>query len=70
MAQEFGRILIVFGAIIMIVGTALYFGGQIGLGRLPGDILYKNESFTFYFPLTTGILISIVLTLLWNLFRR
>jgi len=40
------------------------------IGKLPGDILIKKEKFTFYFPLTTSILISIILTLLFTLFRK
>ncbi len=43
---------------------------KIGLGRLPGDIYVEREGFTFYFPITTGILVSIVLSVLLWLFRR
>lgn len=62
---DLGKILILFGAILLVVGVLLTFN-PLGLGRLPGDILVKRGNFTFYFPLATSIIISIVLTvLLW-----
>jgi hypothetical protein len=70
--SSLGKILIIIGVVIVIVGAVLVFGAKIPwLGRLPGDFSYKGKNFTFYFPLGTSILISIVLTLiLWLIGRR
>lgn len=67
----FGRVLILAGLVLIAVGLLLMLSGRIGwLGRLPGDIIIKRDNFTFYFPLATSILISIILSLLVWLFRR
>ncbi len=64
-----GRIIISFALILLIIGGAFYLLGKIvGLGHLPGDIFIKRPRFTFYFPLGASIIISIVLTILLNLF--
>jgi predicted MFS family arabinose efflux permease len=63
-----GRGLIVIGLIIAGVGLLMVLG--VPLGRLPGDIAVKRGSFSFYVPLTTSIIVSILLTLLFSLFRR
>ena len=69
--QPFGKSIIVIGLVIAAFGVLLTFSGKIPwLGRLPGDILVKRENFTFYFPLATSILVSVILTLLLWLFRR
>ena len=68
--ESFGRLLLLGGAIIAFVGVLFLVFGRLGLGRLPGDILIQRENFTFYLPLATMIIISIVLTLLFNLIRR
>ena len=66
-----GKMLILLGVFIIIIGIFLLIGDKIPwVGRLPGDIIIKKEKFTFYFPLTTSILISIILTLLFTLFRK
>ena len=62
--------LIVLGALLVLVGVAWPWLAKLGLGRLPGDIYVEREGFSFYFPITTGILISIVLSVLLWLFRR
>jgi len=60
-----GKTLVFFGVILIIVGVLLTFVGKFPwLGRLPGDICIKKENFTFYFPLTTSILLSIFLFLI------
>jgi len=57
--------------LIIIIGVLLLVGDKIPwVGKLPGDIIIKKEKFTFYFPLTTSILISIILTLLFTIFRK
>jgi hypothetical protein len=68
--RDLGRLLILLGAVTLLAGLALTFFGRIGLGRLPGDLVYRRGSFTFYFPLMTSILLSIALSLLLWLFRR
>ena len=60
-----GKVLIVVGAVILVVGVAVQLG--FPLGRLPGDIKFSRGNVTFYSPLVTGIVISIVLTILLNL---
>ena len=68
---ELGRLLLVVGAAIVVLGLVLTFAGRIPwLGRMPGDIVYRRGNFTFYFPLATSILLSIVLTAILWLIRR
>lgn len=68
---EIGRFLIIAGVVLAAVGAVLLLAPKIPwLGRLPGDISYKGEKVTFYFPLGTCILISIILTLIFSLFRK
>ena len=68
---DLGKTLIVIGGVIVLAGIILTFAGKIpGAGKLPGDILIKKENFTFYFPLTTSIIISIVLSLVLCFFNR
>ena len=70
--SNLGRYFIIIGLIIAGIGFALIFAGKIPwLGRLPGDFFFRGKNFSFYFPLTTGILISVILTLiLWFINRR
>ncbi|MBU2026846.1 MAG: DUF2905 domain-containing protein [Thermodesulfobacteriota bacterium] len=70
--SNLGRFFIMIGLIIAGIGFALIFAGKIPwLGRLPGDFFFRGKNFSFYFPLTTGILISVILTLiLWFINRR
>lgn len=68
---SFGRLLILFGGCLVIVGLLMVLAPRIPwLGRLPGDIVIKKKNFTLYFPLSTSIVVSILLTVLLNLFRR
>ncbi len=62
------RQLIVLGLVIAAVGAVMALG--VPLGRLPGDVTYRRDSFSFYFPLTTSILISVVLTLIATFWGR
>lgn len=71
--SSLGRTLIIVGALIMALGLLVSFGGRLPfrIGRLPGDILIKGKHSVFYFPLATGLLLSLVLSLvLWLLNRR
>jgi hypothetical protein len=64
-----GKLLIVVGAAVLLVGIAIQVG--VPLGRLPGDFKVSRGNFTFYSPLATGILLSVILTIVLNvLFRR
>ena len=66
-----GKLLIIMGILLVLVGLGLTFADKIPyIGRLPGDIYVKREKFSFYFPLTTSIIISIVLTIIFTLFRK
>ncbi|WP_224983336.1 DUF2905 domain-containing protein [Geomonas agri] len=68
---SFGKSLIVIGLIIAAVGALFTLAGKIPwLGRLPGDIYVKKENFTFYFPLATSIIISLLLSFILWLFRK
>lgn len=68
---ELGRLLIIVGGFVLVVGLALAFGPRIPfLGRLPGDIAVDRGNVHFYFPIVTCLLLSIVLTLILNLFFR
>lgn len=64
------RLLIILGLVILAVGLFWPWIGKLGLGRLPGDIRIGRDGFGFYFPLTTGIIVSIVITLILWIFRR
>ncbi|MCL4500823.1 MAG: DUF2905 domain-containing protein [Deltaproteobacteria bacterium] len=69
--SDLARMLIFFGILLVVVGLALLLVPKIpGLGKLPGDIVIKRENFTFYFPLGTCILISVILSLVFWLLRR
>lgn len=71
MTNDLGKMLVVFGMLIALVGVALMLVGRVPwLGRLPGDIHVQRGHFTFYFPLTTSLLISVALTLLLYLIGR
>jgi len=62
---EIAKIIIVIGTVLVLIGLAMLFMQKVPfLGKLPGDILIKKENFTFYFPLTTGIIISIIVSLI------
>ncbi len=64
------RYLIIIGVLFIAAGLLWPWLKQIPLGRLPGDIVISRENFRFYFPITTSILVSLVLTLLVWLFRK
>jgi hypothetical protein len=66
--RELGRMLLIFGGVLVLVGLLLTFGSRLPfrLGRLPGDIVYEGKNSTFYFPIVTCILLSVALTfLMW-----
>ncbi|WP_029893843.1 DUF2905 domain-containing protein [Desulfohalovibrio reitneri] len=71
--QDIGRVIMVVGLVLVVFGGALWLGGKVGLpqgwpdwlrpGRLPGDIVIDRPGFKFYFPLATGVLLSLVVSL-------
>ena len=63
-----GVVLIIIGLLITAVGVLVWLG--VPLGRLPGDIVYRRNGFTFYLPITTSILVSVVLTIVAMLLRK
>ena len=69
---DFGKLLILLGVILAVAGVVLVALGRtsLPLGRLPGDILYRGKSTTFYFPLATSLLLSVVLSLVVYLVGR
>jgi hypothetical protein len=68
--DKLAKILFLIGGLFIISGFLIEKKIKIPLGRLPGDIMIKKEHFTFYFPLTTSIVISIILTLIFSLLWR
>jgi hypothetical protein len=68
---SFGKTLIIFGVILVGIGLLLILWDKIPwIGKLPGDIYIKRDRFSFYFPIVTCIIISLILTLLLSLFRK
>ena len=63
------KILIIIGIILLIVGLLYPYIKKLGLGQLPGDILFKTGNSTFLFPVMTCLIISIILTIIFNLFK-
>jgi H+/Cl- antiporter ClcA len=72
MNQEVGKWIIIAGAFIVLAGVLIYFlGNKLNwLGHLPGDIRIERENFRFYFPITTMIVTSLLLTLVLHIIRR
>ena len=70
--SELGKMLIVFGAVLVVLGLLIVGLGRthLPLGHLPGDIIYRGKHGTFYFPLTTCILLSVLLSLIFYLINR
>jgi hypothetical protein len=70
--SDLGKILVVVGVVAIVLGFALMLLGRtsIPLGRLPGDIVYRGKNSTFYFPLATSILVSVVLSVVMYLIGR
>jgi hypothetical protein len=64
------RFLIALGVVLIVGGLLWPLISKLGLGRLPGDIRFERDGFRFYFPLTTGLLISAVVTLILWIFRK
>jgi hypothetical protein len=63
------KILIILGAILILIGLIYPYLQSLGIGRLPGDIVIKKDNFNLYFPVTSAIIISILLTIIFRLFK-
>lgn len=74
MNPQLGKLLVILGLALAGLGALLWLGPKLGimgwLGKLPGDFSYRGKNFSFYFPLGTSILISLLLTLIFWLFRK
>ena len=67
--ESLGRLILLFGGLLVVVGLVLTLAGKIPwVGRLPGDIRIERESFSFYFPIATCLILSVILTLFFTLF--
>jgi hypothetical protein len=66
-----GKLFVILGIVMIIIGVGFMFGDKIPyIGKLPGDISIKRENFSFYFPITTSIIISVILTILFSIFKK
>lgn len=70
MSEELGKVVLLVGLILVGLGLVLVFAGRVGLGRLPGDIVWRGEDWTVYIPLGWMVLLSVVLTVVLNLILR
>jgi hypothetical protein len=69
--QEIGRVLLLVAGVLAVAGVFFLVAGRLGVGRLPGDLVFRGRHFTVYLPIVTSILLSLILTgLLWLLAGR
>ena len=69
--QPFGKILILSGVAILLIGLIITFWDKIPfIGKLPGDIIWKGKNFTFYFPIVTSLLISLIISLILYFLKK
>lgn len=70
MGPDIGRVILIIGIVLVVVGGLAALGVRLPFGRLPGDIAIEGERGGFYFPIVTMIIISVILTVIFNLFIR
>jgi uncharacterized membrane protein YidH (DUF202 family) len=70
MNNEMGKILIILGAVLIVVGVLFIAGSKFNLGKLPGDINIKKDNFSFHFPVMSSIIISIIISAIMYFFRK
>ena len=63
------KLLIILGIVILVIGLLYPYIKKLGLGQMPGDIMFKSGNSTFFFPIVTCIIISVILTIIFNLFK-
>ena len=68
--KDFGKIIIIFGIVLLLIGIIFYFFDKLPLFKLLGDIIIKRKNFTIYIPIVSMIIISIILTIIINLIFR
>ena len=68
--NSFGKLFVTIGLFMIVLGGILILGERFGFGKLPGDIFIEKENFTFFFPIVSSLIISLILTLLLNIFRK
>ena len=68
--EQIGRIVVVAAVVLLLAGVLMIVAGRLGLGRLPGDFVFRRGNFTLYFPLLTSLILSALLTLVFYFFRR
>ncbi len=69
--QDFGKLLMIIGAALLVIGSLLYFTQTHSwLGKLPGDISFRKGNFSFHFPLMTSLLLSVLLSLVFYFFNK
>jgi len=70
MSPELGRVILIIGVVLVVIGGLAMLGVRLPFGRLPGDIAIEGERGGIYFPIVTMIVVSVILTILVNLFLR
>lgn len=68
--DSLGKLIILIGVGLVIIGLLITFGGKFGFGRLPGDIFIDRGNFKFFFPVTSSIILSLLLSLIIKIFRK
>jgi membrane protein implicated in regulation of membrane protease activity len=69
-SEQVGKLLLAAGAVLIVLGGIVLLAGRMGIGRLPGDLLWQGENWSVYVPLGWMVLLSVVLTILLNVFLR
>jgi hypothetical protein len=68
--MSLGRLVLTLGLVLVVLGVGIMIAQKLGVGRLPGDLVWKGKGFTVYLPIVSSIVLSLLVTLLLNLFRK